>query len=91
MKNYKFIVSGKVQGVYYRKTIKENAIKHKFNGYIMNLPNKTVEAVVTCEDNRLEEFVSILKKGSNYTKVTNIVQSTVDDVYTKGFSVKLYI
>ncbi len=88
MKSYKFIVSGKVQGVYYRKTIKENATKHKFNGYVMNLSNRTVEAVVTCENKKVEEFIAILKKGSSYSNVTNIVQSTVNEIYTKGFRVK---
>ncbi|MCP4971397.1 MAG: acylphosphatase [Arcobacter sp.] len=88
MKSYKFIVSGTVQGVYYRKTIKENASKYKFNGYVKNLTNGKVEAVVTCEDRKVKEFISILKKGSIYSKVTNIVESTINEIYTKGFSVK---
>ena len=88
MKSYKFIVNGKVQGVYYRKTIKENASKSNFNGYIKNLPNGTVEAVVTCENSRVDTFISILKKGSMYSKVIDIKQSTCEEVYTQGFKVK---
>ena len=85
MNTYKFIISGKVQGVYYRKTIASNSNSLKFNGYVKNLSNGSVEAVVSCEETRLSEFIAILKKGSQYSKVTNIVQSLTNGKYTNGF------
>ncbi len=88
MKSYKFIISGKVQGVYYRKTISENANKSKFNGYIKNLPNKNVEVLVTCPDNKLNEFIAILKRGSSYSKVVKIVRTSITQSFTNGFKVR---
>ena len=42
--NYQCIISGKVQGVYYRSYIQEMASEAGFDGYVMNLSNGDVEA-----------------------------------------------
>ena len=63
MKSYKFIISGKVQGVYYRKSVASNANRAKLSGYIKNLPDGNVEATVTCKESRFTEFITILKSG----------------------------
>lgn len=88
MKSYKFIISGKVQGVYYRKSIAENANRAKLSGYIKNLPDGNVEAVVTCHEKRVNEFITILKSGSEHSKVDNIKQTSLGSLYTSGFIVK---
>jgi acylphosphatase len=88
MKSYKFIISGKVQGVYYRKSVATNANKAKFSGYIKNLADDTVEAVVTCKEERLNEFITILKSGSQHSKVSNIKQNSIGSLYTGGFEIK---
>ena len=74
MKNtFKFLVSGKVQGVWYRKFVSERARARGFKGYIKNLPDGKVEAVANIEnEDKLKEFINILKKGSPYSKVENI-------------------
>ncbi len=73
MKTYKFLISGKVQGVWYRKFVSENAKKAVFKGYVKNLPDGRVEAVANIEnDERFNEFIDILKKGSPYSIVENI-------------------
>ncbi len=73
MKTYKFIVSGRVQGVGYRAYVRENARKHNFKGYVKNLPDGIVEAVANIEnDERLKEFIEILKEGSPFSQVKNI-------------------
>ena len=88
MKSYKFIISGKVQGVYYRKSIAENANRAKLSGYIKNLPDGNVEAVVTCNERRVNEFITILKSGSEHSKVDNIKQTSLGSLYTNGFIIK---
>ena len=88
MKNYKFIISGKVQGVYYRVSIKNNALKSNYNGYVRNLSDGTVEAAITCEESQLDNFIGILKQGSKHSDVTHIKQSECDEVFTNTFIVK---
>jgi len=87
MNNYKFIIQGIVQKVYYRKTICDNAKKHNFNGYVKNLTNGNVEASITCTDEELNIFIKILQKGSLKSKVTKIIQSKTNTTFTQSFSV----
>jgi len=72
MKSYKCIVSGKVQGVFYRKNVSRNALKENFKGYVKNLPNGDVEACVECKENEFNRFMEILHKGSSASQVDNI-------------------
>lgn len=87
MFSFKFIISGKVQGVYYRKSVQENALKAKFSGYVKNLNDGTVEAAVTCEESKLKDFISILEKGSFYSKVTSITKYSSDKTFSGDFKV----
>ncbi len=72
IKSYKITVKGKVQGVYYRKTIHHNVQLLHVSGYVKNLKNGDVEVGVNIEEERLNDFVEILKKGSDYSKVNRI-------------------
>lgn len=87
MKNYKFIIKGKVQGVFYRKTIQANALKANFNGYVKNLPDGTVEAAVSCEEKRYNEFIEILEKGSSKSVVESI-DVTLSEEEFHGFEIR---
>ena len=73
MKRYRCVVSGKVQGVSYRKFVSDAARSAGFRGYVRNLPDGTVEAVVDTPESELEAFKSILKKGSPMSDVQEIV------------------
>ena len=88
MKSYKFIISGKVQGVYYRANVKKNAFNRGYKGYVMNLSDGTVEATVTCEESRLEEFIEILNKGSKNSSVTTIEQIECVEIFNENFEVR---
>ncbi len=88
MRNYKFIISGKVQGVYYRKNVKNNALDYGFSGYVKNMPDGSVEAGVTCEESELDNFINILKKGSKRSNVTDIKQLECSETFTHNFTIR---
>ena len=88
MKCYKFIISGKVQGVYYRKSIAEKASSMGFNGYVKNLSNGNVEAKAMLDDSNFNKFVEILKKGSMFSAVTDIKHSQCNDDFLNGFEIR---
>ncbi len=87
MKNYKFIVSGRVQGVFYRKNIHANSLKAGFNGYVKNLPDGTVEACISCEENRFKEFIEILKQGSPNSIVNSVKWSEITGNFQDNFQI----
>lgn len=88
MKSYKFIASGRVQGVFYRKTVYENSTKENFSGYVKNLPNGDVEACVTCDENSIDRFIEILKKGSANSIVKNIEEDFCDETFNSSFEIR---
>jgi acylphosphatase len=86
---YRFLVSGRVQGVWYRKFVSENAKKNGFRGYVKNLPDGRVEAVANIEnEKRLKEFIEILKEGSPYSVVENIEYEQIPDVEFSDFEIR---
>ena len=87
---YKFIVSGKVQGVWYRKYVSENAKKAGFKGYVKNLTDGNVEAVAVIEnEEELNRFLEILKEGSPFSKVEKIdIIPLENELVFNEFSIK---
>ncbi|QFR50047.1 acylphosphatase [Sulfurimonas lithotrophica] len=88
MQSYKFIVIGRVQGVYYRANIQKNAAATGFSGYVKNLSDGNVEVCVTCDELRLEEFKEILKKGSPNSVVNELHTQKCDEVFKNGFEIR---
>ena len=88
MQNHKFIITGKVQGVYYRKNIEANALTNNFSGYVKNLEDGSVEACVTCDVTKLDIFLDILQKGSPNSIVEKVEQYSCDEIFTGLFEIR---
>ena len=46
----RLFVTGRVQGVFFRQTLKVTAIKSSVNGWVRNLPDGRVEALLEGDD-----------------------------------------
>ena len=90
MEWYRFIISGKVQGVFYRKSVSQEMMKRQFKGYIQNLNNGTVEVVAEIFDDEFDTFMNILKEGSLMSDVEDIQYEIIDDAEftTDGFEIR---
>jgi acylphosphatase len=88
MKSYRFLISGRVQGVWYRATVQQNAQRLGFSGYVENLPDGRVEAGVTCQDERLPDFIELLQKGSEHSRVEHIAQYELAERFDSGFVIR---
>ena len=90
MQWYRFIIFGRVQGVYYRKSVAQNMMKKQFKGYIQNLPDGTVEVVAEVFDDEFDTFMQILKDGSPLSSVEDIQHTIIDDAQfnTDGFEIR---
>ena len=58
------IVHGLVQGVWFRASTKEEAIRMGVNGWVRNMPDGTVEALFEGEKKKEEERVGWWRKGA---------------------------
>ncbi len=90
MEWYKFIIYGKVQGVFYRKFVSQALMKKQFKGYIQNLDDGTVEVVAEVFDDDFDTFMNILKEGSLLSSVEDVKYEIFDDAVfnTDGFEIR---
>jgi|SRR3989344_6321698 len=72
LKRNKVIISGEVQGVFFRKFVYEHAVKLGLKGYVKNTEEGSVEAVFEGEEKNVNEMVKLCKKGPREAKVKNI-------------------
>lgn len=68
----KCLVSGRVQGVYYRDTAARRARELGVRGYARNLPDGRVEVLACGEGEAVQAFVSWLWIGSSASKVAAV-------------------
>ena len=66
------IIKGKVQGVFYRTSAKKKAEELSLSGWIKNTSEGDVEAIVTGNNQQLQEFVKWCKSGPDRAKVDEV-------------------
>jgi acylphosphatase len=66
------LVSGRVQGVFYRASVQQRAQELGVRGYARNLPDGRVEVLACGEPASVEAFVGWLWTGSSASKVTGV-------------------
>lgn len=66
------LVSGIVQGVFYRQFTKNKAIEYNITGWVRNLPNGKVEILCEGEKGLVLEFIKELKMGPPSAHVTKV-------------------
>ncbi len=66
------IISGRVQGVYYRQNTVKQAQRFGLSGWIKNLNDGRVEAVFEGEKDVVEKIVNWAKKGPFFAKVSSV-------------------
>lgn len=90
MEWYKFIILGKVQGVFYRKSVSQAMMKKQYKGYIQNLDDGTVEVVAEIFDDEFDTFMDILHEGSLLSSVEDIQYEIIENAKftTDGFEIR---
>lgn len=66
------IVSGRVQGVYFRGKTRKKALEYGVTGWIHNLTDGRVEAVFEGEKEPVEKLIEFVKQGPSYAQVTDL-------------------
>ncbi len=65
-------ISGRVQGVFFRYTSKELAEQLGVTGWIRNLPDGRVEAIVEGDEDKIEEMIEFFHKGPPLARVDKV-------------------
>jgi acylphosphatase len=83
------VVSGRVQGVFFRASTSDVATRCGVRGYVRNLPGYKVEVVLQGERASVEQVIAFLREGPPGAVVTDIAVDWRDPAETyEGFHVR---
>ena len=83
------VVTGRVQGVFFRASTRDVAIRHFVRGFVRNLPGGQVEAVLQGDRTAVENVIAFLREGPPGAVVTDIAVEWCDSTAShEGFHVR---
>ena len=83
------LVSGRVQGVYFRMFTQNKAKHFGIKGYARNLPDGRVEIIAEADNDSIEKFIQWCHKGPITARVDHVEMTELesDEVFT-SFEIK---
>ncbi len=88
MKRFKANIKGVVQGVAFRWFVRREAQIRNIAGYVMNLPDGTVEVDAQGDSESIEEFITMLREGPPMAIVSKVELEWLPPTDYKNFSIK---
>lgn len=88
MARARVLVSGKVQGVFYRDTTKKEADRRGVRGWVRNLRDGRVEAVFEGPAEKVEEMVAWCRVGSPLSRPTFVERIDEAEEPLVGFDIR---
>lgn len=87
-KTIHFIVSGRVQGVFFRASTRQSANELGLCGWVRNLPDGRVEGMASGESKDIARFKAWLGRGPEMAKVQDVQIEEVELQEFAGFEVR---
>ena len=84
---YSIVVTGKVQGVFFRQSTKEKALELGINGTVMNKPDGSVEIHITCAKELAGQLHDWCKTGPRRAKVETTTMKEIPFEAHSGFTI----
>jgi acylphosphatase len=79
------VVSGRVQGVFFRDSVRRLAEQHGVAGWVRNTWDGTVEAAFEGEPDAVDRLVEFCREGPSGARVENVDVSTETPEDLSGF------
>ena len=83
----RFLISGRVQGVWYRGSTQEQALSLGINGYARNLADGRVEVLACGEEDAVATLERWLWQGPPHAQVTDVVSTALVYEDTRRFTI----
>ncbi|QBQ56645.1 acylphosphatase [Nitrosococcus wardiae] len=82
------LIDGRVQGVWFRASTREKAMELGVRGWVRNLPDGRVEALLQGEEEAVEALKQWLWQGPTLAEVADIQCDTVEVPEIQAFEVR---
>ena len=87
--SYRFVVTGRVQGVFFRQSTCEQALARGLHGWVLNRTDGAVEGLVCGDDPKLlDNFRDWLQRGPERAQVTSLSWVADAEQPQNGFQVR---
>lgn len=83
-----FLISGEVQGVFFRASTRDVATSLGLNGYARNLPDGRVEVVAEGDVAAMQQLREWLQHGPELARVDEIIESDSPLPTVDGFRIR---
>jgi len=87
MKTVRMKISGLVQGVFFRKYIKEEAEKLEIKGHVRNLESGEVEVIAEGIEENVKEMTLVCKKGAPHSQVKEVDVQEINHIGFDDFKI----
>lgn len=81
------IITGRVQGVWYRAWTEKEAVGLGLDGWVRSLPDGSVEALFYGPDSVVRDMIGRCRSGPPLANVDNIVETRSDPPGSAGFTI----
>jgi acylphosphatase len=81
----RLLISGRVQGVWFRESMRQEALNLGATGWVRNLPDGRVEAVICGEADILESLLKWAGNGPTNALVTGMEREQIPEQPFAGF------
>ncbi len=71
-KAVKIIISGTVQGMFFKNFIKENADTLKIKGLIRSLETGDIEIIAEGNQEEIQKFIEVCKNGPKFARIKSL-------------------
>lgn len=89
IKQVRILVTGRVQGVYFRAFTQKKANKLNICGYAKNLPDGRVEIIASASEEAVAQLITWCHKGPITAKVLNVETEDIELIEIPvGFTIK---
>lgn len=89
MKAVRFLIGGKVQGVWFRASARDQAVALNLRGFARNLADGRVEVLAIGDDDAIEQLAQWLHFGPSQARVDELERiETEEDVHVDGFEIR---
>ena len=88
MASYRYLVTGRVQGVGYRYFTLQIAQTLGVSGFARNLPDGRVEVLAEAPDAVMAQFEEKLREGPSFAEVSSLDRTPIEPRGDHGFHVR---